>query len=216
MTCSQCLGLERRFGRNFAQRKLREYIRHGPSGTTRKLLDAIKGLGVTDRTFLDIGGGVGAIQHELMAAGASGGTGADASPAYVETARAEAERRGYADRIVYREGDFVAMGDQIEPADIVTLDRVVCCYPDMPALVDASASRARRIYGLVYPRERALVKVVIALMNFLHWIGRHPFRAFVHPTADVEARVASHGLEKSMHTQGLVWQIVVFTRPARD
>jgi len=176
------------------------------------LVDALVGTGFGGASFLDVGGGIGAIQHELMSRGASSGTSVDASPAYLATARGEAHERGYDGRMRYVEGDLVDAQDRIEGADLVTLDRVVCCYPDMPALVDATASRARRAYGLVYPRDNALGRLAIGLVNLVQRIRRHPFRAYLHPTKEVEARVASHGLTKAYHANWTVWQVALFTR----
>jgi 2-polyprenyl-3-methyl-5-hydroxy-6-metoxy-1,4-benzoquinol methylase len=180
------------------------------------LLDALGRAGVDGASFLDVGGGVGAIQHELMHAGAASGTSVDASHAYLTTAKDEARERGYSDRMQYVEGDFVEEQDEVDPVDLVTLDRVVCCYPDMPALVDASASRARRAYGLVYPRDNVLGKLAILLVNSVQWIKRSPFRAFIHPTEAVEARVETHGLRKTYHSKWTMWQVTLFTRNDPD
>lgn len=212
VTCSQCRGIGLQFDRKTARRDLGRYRRRGPTGTTRKLIRMLAADGVAGRTFLDVGGGVGAIQHELIGAGASGGTHADASPAYLAASRAEAERRGHADRVRYVGGDFLEVHHQVQPADIVTLDRVVCCYPDMQGLIDASASRARRSLGLVYPRDGLWVRAIFDLVNLLQRLRRHPFRVFVHRTEDVERRVAAHGLFKRAHARGLLWQVVVFGR----
>jgi magnesium-protoporphyrin O-methyltransferase len=212
MSCSQCVGLERQFSDPVARRDLRRYKKRGPPASTRLLLDGITALGVSDKSFLDVGGGIGAIQHELMAAGASGGTHADASSAYLEASRAEAAARGYDDRILYIEGDFVEMQNDVPSADVVTLDRVVCCYPDMPALIDAAASHADRALGLVYPRSRRLIRFGIRVINWVQGIRRHPFRVFLHPPADVEAQVARRGLDKRSHTETFLWRITVFTR----
>lgn len=212
MTCTRCRGIEEQFDDKVARRQLRRYKKKGPSKTTRLLLDALIGDGAEDATFLDVGGGVGTIQHELMGAGASAGTSVEASPAYLHAARGEAEARGYAGDVRYVQGDFVEVQDQVESADLVSLDRVVCCYPDMPALVDASASRARRAYGLVYPRDRRITRLAIGLLNLVQRIRRNPFRAYVHPTEAVEARARRHGLSKAFHARTIVWQVVVFTR----
>ena len=213
MPCAQCEGIERRFDGPRALRQLRRYRKRGPSKTTRRLLASIIELDPHGRSFLDIGGGVGARQHGLMKAGATGGTAAEASNAYLDAARDEATALGHADRILYVGGDFVEMQDRVQPADIVTLDRVICCYPDMPALVDASASRAVRVYGLVYPRDTRLARLAIGAVNLLHWLGRHPFRAYVHPTEAVEARIEGHGLTRVWRSSTLLWQITVFSRP---
>jgi len=212
MTCPQCVGIERQFDDRVARRQLRRYRKKGPSKTTRLLLDALERTGVAGVTFLDVGGGIGAIQHELVDRGAAAGTSVDASPAYLATARDEARSKGYAEQMRYVEGDFVDAQAEVQAADIVTLDRVVCCYPDMPALVDATASKARRAYGLVYPRDHRLARLAIAVLNFAQRIRRHPFRAFVHPTSAVEGRVRRHGLSRSYHACTTLWQVAVFTR----
>ena len=138
MSCSQCCGLERQFDDAHALRNLRRFRRKGPAKATRWLLGAVAQDGVEGRTFIDVGGGIGAIQHELMARGAAGGAHSDAAPAFLRAARSEAEARGYADRMRYVDGDFVERARQLPAADLVTLDRVVCCYPDMPALLGAA------------------------------------------------------------------------------
>lgn len=213
MTCSQCRGIELLFDDRTARRELARYRRRGPSRSTRRLVDLLHEQGVRGRTLLDIGGGIGAVQHELMAGGAAGGVHADASPAYLAVSREEARARGHESDIEYVEGDFLEVAERIGAADFVTLDRVLCCYPDMAGLVDASAPKARLAYGLVYPRDTRIARWVFALVNFAQRLRRHPFRVFLHGTADVEARVLRHGLHKRTVRRGLVWQVVVFDRP---
>src|SRR5438067_9283226 len=118
-----------------AAEDLARYRRDGPDRTTRLLLDALRAEGVSGATLLDVGGGVGVVQHELLGAAVRHAVAVDASRAYVRTARAEAERRGTAERTTSLLGDFVALAPEIAPADVVTLDRVICCYADMESLV---------------------------------------------------------------------------------
>ena len=86
----------------------------------------------------------------------------EASAAYLAAAREETARRGHTDRLKAHHGDFVALAPEIPSADIVTLDRVICCYRDMPALVAQSAARARKLYGVVYPRAFVVPAVTVA------------------------------------------------------
>jgi magnesium-protoporphyrin O-methyltransferase len=102
--------------------------------------------------------------------------------------------------------------DQILPADIVTLDRVICCYDDMPGLVEPSAARAHKLYGLVYPRDTGWVKLGLAVENFFHWLRREHFRVFAHPTEAVEALVRRHGLKRCFYQQVGSWQVVIYKR----
>src|SRR3972149_11462112 len=98
MSCAQCQVIERMFDRRAAERELSQYRAAGPGGTTRRLINARKAEGVAGLTLLDIGGGVGAIQHELLRAGARSATAVDASSAYLDAARAEVARLGSAAR----------------------------------------------------------------------------------------------------------------------
>ena len=161
-------------------------------------------------TLLDIGGGIGVIQHELNAAGVTGITDVDASRAYLQIAQQEAEQRGYAARYVY--GDFVTLADQIEAADIVTMDRVICCYPDGEALVTTAVTRAKRFFGVVYPRDNLWMRLAEPLLNGFYRLRGNPFRIFVHPTATVERIVATNGLQEIARHNGLLWQVVVYAR----
>jgi magnesium-protoporphyrin O-methyltransferase len=214
MSCSQCQGIERMFGRRTAARELRRYRRKGPTGATRVLLDALVAEGVDGATLLDIGGGVGVIQHELLAAGAASALGVDAATAYLDAARGETERRGNTARVTALHGDFVELAPDVSQADVVTLDKVICCYPDARALVGLSAARAERLYGLVFPRESGLMRVAASIANAVMWLRRRPFRIFVHSTSEVDRIVCESGLEeRSRRRAGLVWQVAVYARP---
>jgi 2-polyprenyl-3-methyl-5-hydroxy-6-metoxy-1,4-benzoquinol methylase len=204
------------FGEKTARHDLRRYRKRGPSKPTRMLLEALQREGIERATVLDIGGGIGAIQQELLDAGAARATSVEASAAYLRAAREEAERRGRTDRISYQAGDFVAIADRVEPADVVTLDRVICCYPDMQSLVSRSADRAQRLYGLVYPRDTWWVAVGFRVMNLILRLARRAFRVHVHPTSAIDAVAREHGLiPKLARRAGPVWQVTLYAREPR-
>lgn len=216
MTCCQCVGIEREFGRRRAAWELRRYRRRGPSKTTRLLIAALREHGVSGMTLLDIGGGIGAIQHELLQSGVARATSVDASPAYLQTAKDEAERNGMVERVSYVAGDFTDIAPHIEPADLVTLDRVICCYPDLTALFGEAAARAKRFLGLVYPRDNRLLRWGVRVHNFLRRVFRHPFRAYVHPSEAVESIARQRGLRRSYYRRTMLWQVVVYEQPPRQ
>ncbi len=200
------------FDARTARRELTAYRRSGPSGSTRRLIEAVTATGVDGAALLDIGGGVGVIGFELLAAGADRVTGVDAARAYVAVAGHEARRLGLADRTSYRHGDFVALADEVADADVVTLDRVVCCYGDWVALVDRSAAHARRIYGLVYPNDRWWTRVAIWMGNVVFRFSRRSYRGYVHPERAIHARIRDAGFERRLHHRGWLWQTVVYER----
>jgi hypothetical protein len=212
MECCRVQVLDTEFDRNVVARDLHRYRQRGPAKTTRFLLAALDAEGVAGRTLLDIGGGVGAISHAMLRSGAIRAYAVDASQAYVEAARAEAERQGHADRLTLRHGDFVALAETVPPVDIVTLDRVVCCYPDMPELIGASVDHARRVYGLVYPRDTWWIKVGVGLANCVFRLRRRRFRAYVHASADVDGLVRAQGFALRFRRTTAIWQVVVYAR----
>jgi len=212
MNCCQIQGIEELFSQQYVTQELSRYRAKGPAKTTRMLIEAIKKEGVSGLTLLDIGGGVGAVQHALLGAGADQATNVDASKAYIDAARDEAQQCGHAERVSYHHGNFVDLAGDIAPADIVTLDRVICCYPDMEKLVGLSVARARKLYGVVYPRDTWWVKVGLALENLFFRLRRNPFRTFSHPTVAVEAIVTRSGLQRRFYRQTLIWQVVVYAR----
>ena len=200
------------FDAESARKDLLAYRADGPDGSTRRLLGVLIDEGVTGASLLDIGGGVGVVQLELLEAGAAHSVDVDASGPYLSVAEAEARERGFADRTSYRHGDFVDLADEVEPADVVTLDRVICCYPDVRSLVSRSAQHAIRLYGLVYPVDRWWTRAAARVMNFLDRIGRSDYRMHVHPQSLVDRLVREAGLEPRYHHAGKVWQTAVYAR----
>jgi hypothetical protein len=195
-----------------ARGDLLDYRASGAGGATRRLLDVLIDEGIAGASLLDIGGGVGIVELELLAAGAASSVDVDASRPYLTAAESEAADRGFGDRTAYRHGDFVAIADNIQPADVVTLDRVICCYHDVGSLVGRSARHARRLYGLVYPRDRWWTRSAIWVMNLVTRIQRSDYRAYVHSQALVDRLIREAGLELRYHHAGWVWQTAVYAR----
>jgi magnesium-protoporphyrin O-methyltransferase len=111
-------------------------------------------------------------------------------------------------------GDFVALAPEIAPADIVTLDRVICCYPDMERLVAASASRARRLYGAVFPRESWLLKLAFTAGNLLRRLRGSAFRTYLHSTGAIDSAVQRQGLRQRSVRDTFLWRVAVYARSA--
>jgi magnesium-protoporphyrin O-methyltransferase len=195
-----------------ARRELAEYRRHGARGTTGRLIDAIRSEGVQGASVLDIGGGVGVIGAELLRAGAASLTDVDASGPYLAAARSEMGRRGYADRATFEHGDFVARAPDVAEADIVTLDRVICCYADWTALVDRSLERARRLYGLVYPVDRWWLRLSVGVIRGIRRLFGRPAPFAVHPDRAVDARIRAAGFAPVVEERGISWQTVLYRR----
>ena len=212
MDACGCNGLAVTFDRRTAERDRARYRRNGPDRTTRLLLDLIGRHGIRGATLLDIGGGIGVIDRELLVAGAGRAVLVDASPSYLRVAHQVAREARLLERLEIIEGDFVRRAPEVGVADVVTLDRVVCCYPDVDALVGLSAARAAWLYGLVVPRDRWLIRVGLRLLNLGPWLRRNPYRTYAHSNARIDALVAAHGLRPRSEAFTFAWRVVVYDR----
>jgi magnesium-protoporphyrin O-methyltransferase len=213
MSCPQCIGIEQLFDKKLAAKELKRFQERGARATTRLLVEKIVAEGVEDLTLLDIGGGIGAVQVALLSAGARSAVDIDASSAYLFAAQEEAARRGFGARITYRHGNFVELAADVGEADIVTLDRVVCCYNDARALVELSARRTRKILACVYPRDALLIRLINRILNLFRAAQGTGFRTYVHPRATLEASAHSGGLESRGRFPRGLWEVAVFARP---
>jgi 2-polyprenyl-3-methyl-5-hydroxy-6-metoxy-1,4-benzoquinol methylase len=196
-----------------AASELRSYREKGPIPSTRALIEALVAEGVRGATLLDIGGGIGAIQHELLDAGVIRATSVDASAPYLNVAREEGQRRGHGDRVTYLHGDFVDLVDSVPAAEIVTLDRVVNVYPDWERLAELAAGHTQRLLGLAYPRDTRMVRLVVSAMNLMLRLRRKPVRAAVRSDLAIERIALEHGLAPHIARDvGPAWRIAVFRR----
>jgi SAM-dependent methyltransferase len=214
---SSCCGAfstlaDRQFTPEIAQRDLQDYRAHGPEPTAVLLRDSLAAAGLIRGSLLDVGSGIGALTFELLAAGATSAIAADASSAYIEAAREEAERRHVAHAVQFIHGDFLDVGPTLPAADIVTLDRVVCCYPAFEPLLREALRHTREWFAFSYPRGRLYVRAALGMENLLRRVRRNPFRTFVHPPSAMIRMVEGAGLRLASRRTTLVWSADVWVR----
>jgi magnesium-protoporphyrin O-methyltransferase len=197
------------FGARQAKLDARRYRKRGLGGTSRDLVELAGD--VSGATVLEVGGGVGAIELELLAAGAERATDVELSGEYEAEAQKLLAERGLSDRVERRVGDFVV--EPVEPHDVVVMHRVVCCYPDVDALVGVAAARAQRRLLLTYPQERPWTRAGIGVVNLFMRLTGSDFRVFVHPVSRMTAAAAEHGLEPGeFPKRGVFWESAAFVR----
>lgn len=171
------------------------------------MVEFLEGKGIADATVLEVGGGVGEIEIELLKRGALRTTNLELSPAYdaeAERLLAEAGLEGRAERRLH---DIAVDPDGVHAADVVVMHRVVCCYPDYERLLGAAASRAQRLLVFSYPRRNAISRAFVALQNAGFRIARKQFRTFAHPPAEMLAVLEAGGLHPAFAHHGLAWQV---------
>lgn len=212
--CCSTEALEQQFGPKVAAAELRRYRRCGAGPTTRLLLRGVRAHLPPDASLLDIGGGIGVLHHELLAGGVTRAWEVEPSAAFLQAAEAEARRRGHAGRVEFIHADIRMAAAIVPEADIVTLDRVVCCDPDYEQLLRLALGKARRILACSYPRDRVAVRAVVALQNALRRLRRSDFRVFIHPPERMAAIIREAGFSATFRARTLVWQVDVYTRVA--
>ncbi|MGZ8563442.1 MAG: class I SAM-dependent methyltransferase [Candidatus Limnocylindria bacterium] len=212
--CSCCdQDFERLFDKREAEHDLAEWRQHGLPAATAELIEALRSDGIAGATVLDIGAGVGMVHIELLEAGAASAVDVDASPAFLATARAEAERRGLAGRVEYRFGDAVELAETLLRADVVALDRVICCYPDLAGLLGAAVLTRPRLVGVVHPTDGPWVRGSMALFNALGRLLRRHHSFYVHRRAEMDRIMREAGFAERHRGGGRFWKVTVYARP---
>jgi 2-polyprenyl-3-methyl-5-hydroxy-6-metoxy-1,4-benzoquinol methylase len=210
--CCDQGGYGRFFGERFARRVARKYRKRGLDKASGRIAEFVAARGLEGATVLEIGGGVGEIQIELLKAGAARTLNLELSPEYEGEARRLAAEHGVEERMERRIHDIARDPDEVEPADVVVLHRVVCCYPDYERLLGAAAGHAGRLLVFSYPRRSVVTRVFVTMANALLALKRDDFRSFIHPPPALLAAAARGGLRPVYEHHGLMWQIAGLER----
>jgi len=200
------------FGARFAKRMAAGYRKRGLDETARAIVELVVQAGVQDATVLEIGGGAGEIQLELLKRGAASATNLELSPGYEAEAAALIAEARLTGRVQRRLVDIAADPAAVEQADVVVLHRVVCCYPDFARLLGSAADHARRQLVFSHPPRNAVSRAVVATQNLLFRASGREFRTFAHPPDAMLAVLAEHGLQLRAAHRGRVWQVAALTR----
>lgn len=212
MPCNCCEITDSAFTEAEARSEMRNYRRRGPMKQTRLILEAVRSLGFKNANLLDIGGGIGAIHHELLKDVAQQATHVDASSAYLKEAKAETARRGHSERVHFIHADFTEIASGLPKADIVTLDRVVCCYPDFRRLLSAAAKHSDLALALTYPRAIWYLRIGLQIANFFQKLRKDPFRVFLHPIIEMDSLLKREGFERVSLRRLFVWEMALYRR----
>jgi len=212
MNCCDRSRYGRLFNERFARRVARRYRKRGLDKSSRRIADFLRDHGLQGATVLEIGGGIGEIQLELLKAGAARSVNLELSEEYEGEARRLADENGVGDRIDRRFHDIATQPEAVEPADVVVLNRVVCCYPDYELLLGAAADHARRLLVFSYPPRNALSRAIVSFTNALQALRGSEFRAFTHPPPAMLSVLDRRGLRRTYEHHGLVWQIAGLER----
>jgi magnesium-protoporphyrin O-methyltransferase len=200
------------FGGRYARSRARRYRRRGLDGTEQRIVGFLTSRGIEGATVLEIGGGVGELQLELLRHGAARATNLELVGAYDREARQLAADAGLSDRIDRRLVDIAESPDEVEPADVVVLNRVVCCYPDFARLLGTAAGHARRLLVFSHPPRNAGSRAVLAAQNTVFRLSGKDFRTFAHPPQRMLDVLEGQGLRPVYAHRGAVWHVAGLER----
>ncbi|MDA4120739.1 MAG: methyltransferase domain-containing protein [Thaumarchaeota archaeon] len=198
-----------------SKQMLKDYRKEGLDDTSTVVSNALSSRDLAGSSILELGCGIGALSLELLKKGAGSVHGIDLSPAMVELARSLAAEAGVSQKASFERGDGAVAN--LPRSDVVILDKVVCCYPDVVALVDNSSSAARRYYVFSLPNDRRVVTRFLRFFVPLQAIfsRRNPFRFFIHSTSQIEEKLKAKGFTPVFESAvGWIWSVFIFAAPA--
>jgi 2-polyprenyl-3-methyl-5-hydroxy-6-metoxy-1,4-benzoquinol methylase len=204
--CCNPRGCDQFFDPRFARRTSERYRKRGLDRTARRMVAFLEERGIEGATVLEVGGGIGEIQIELLKRGAMHTVNLELSPGYDEEAHRLLREAGFEGRADRRLTDIAVDSEEVEPADVVVLNRVVCCYPDYERLLGAVAEHAKRLVVFSYPPRNALSRLVVGGQNLVFRLLGREFRTFTHPPAAMLAVLERRGFRPTFSHRALVWQ----------
>ena len=214
MTCCSgcgCSGTDRFFSR-WSKTYAKRFRKKGPDKVQKYLLEGIRLTPVSSARILDIGCGVGALHLTLLKEGAAHATGIDAAEGMVQHAKTMARELSLDERTSYVVGDFSEKAPDLPDADIVTLDKVVCCYDNLDALLAGSLQKARRVFALSRPNDRIHIHWVFVIQIFLAKLFRAAFHPYWHDWTRMDGKIVAGGFREIYRNSTFMWSIAVYQR----
>ncbi len=208
---AHCCGADKLFDAKSAKKEYKKYLKKGPARVTRKLIAQIEA-GEVGETLLDVGGGIGAIQWWFLKNGGHATYDVDASSGYTDMAKEHAAQEGLTDRTHYFVGDMTAHADDLPEVDHVTLDKVICCYPDYKALVSLACAKSNRTVSLSYPMDGFIAQTVRSIGVMAIRLTGNPFKPYIHRVTDVRDLFAKNGFEIRTRQLSFPWHIETYLR----
>ena len=210
--CCEPDGYDGVFSTRFARRAARRYRRRGLSRSARAIVSFLTEQGIEGATLLEIGGGVGEIQVELLRRGITHATNLEISTNYEAEAARLLEGAGLQGRVERRLLDIAQQPDDVDVADVVVMHRVVCCYPDYEKLLGAASSKAGRLLVFSHPPRNAVTRALLWWENFWRERKGDAFRSFAHQPAAMLSVLDQAGLRTTYRWRGIGWSVVGLER----
>jgi magnesium-protoporphyrin O-methyltransferase len=216
MNCSCCSapntqGTNKFFTKN-ASRYIKQFRKKGLAKEQQRLVEGILQTSIEDKTVLEIGCGVGGLHLTMLKHGAKSATGIDISEGMLEGAKQLSKELGMDAQTNYILGDFVQANGDIHPADITVLDKVVCCYENLDALLSKSLGHTKHIFALSYPRQTFIVRLSFQILILLGTVLKWSFRPYWHDWNKMRSTIELNGFRERYRNKTMMWSVYVFER----
>jgi len=189
------------------------FRRDGLRGSARDIVQGISNVASPGMSMLEVGGGVGEIQVVLLERGiAATAVNVELSSGWEDAATRLLVERGLEDRVRRVTGDFVDQAETLPMADVVVLHRVVCCYPDWKAMLEAVVATANQVIALTFPIDRWWTRIGIRAVNLTCRMRHQSFRGFVHRPGPMIAIVQRAGFSVVQDRHSAIWRTVIASR----
>ncbi len=207
-----CCGADRFFDEKTAGKEYRNYLKKGPRKATAKIIRQLSAQDITGKNMVDVGGGIGALQWWFLAQGGRQTTDIDASSGYLAKAREHAVKNGWQDKAHFLMGDCTDKYKEVDEAHVITLDKVVCCYPDFKEILTATCNKAKEYIALSYPMDGFIAQAIRNLGALFFMLKGNPFRPYVHPVKEIRSVFAAKGFTRIAHDTSFPWHIETYVR----
>lgn len=207
-----CCGADLFFDKKTADKEYRKYLKKGPSRITAKMISQLEDQDIGGKSMIDIGGGIGALQWWFLENGGNNTVGIDASSGYLKQAEDHAKNKGLESNTKFLLGDCVEVYPQIEKAHYITLDKVVCCYPNYKEILEATCEKATEAISLSYPMDGIISQAIRKMGDILMSFRDNSFRPFIHSVKDIRNLLEQKGFHRVIHTLAFPWHVETYVK----
>ena len=212
MSCCNRAEYNNTFDDQLAKQELGDYLKSGLKKSSLPFMKVLEALPLDNKSVLDIGGGIGALTFELFKKNILKVSHVDLSEPYVKTFRSEVDRRSLTEKVQSYHGDFLDFVNDIETADLVSLDKVICCYPDFDNLVRQSIKKSNVWYAYSIPRTNLTTRIYFFIDKIMNKLKGKNLSVFFHSKDAIERIVIESGFTKLTEKLDGYWRVVLFKK----
>ena len=206
-----CCGADLLFDKKTAKKQYKKYLKNGPSKVTKRLIEQVGKTNIGE-SLLDVGGGIGAIQWWFLNHGGKQTFGVDASSGYTTLAQEHAAKNNFKDRTCFLMGDFTTKAEELPSVNHITLDKVICCYPDFEAILNLACTKATNTVSLSYPMNGLIANTIRGFGVLYMKMTGNPFRPYIHPVESVRTIFMENGFGIAEKETSFPWHIETYVK----